>query len=106
MGLEKAETLTGTGSRPDPLPKLLFRPTKFCSLFVSRVATCGALIHMEKSKMIRVRIQPDLHREFVALCEAMNVNGSAIVRQCIQAFVDRHKDSTQADLFRQPESNK
>ena len=46
-----------------------------------------------------IRLEPELHSEFVAVCKKMNVSGSAVIRNCIQAFVDRQRDSTQTDLF-------
>lgn len=49
--------------------------------------------------MLRVRVEPELHDQFVDLCASMNMNGSAVLRQAVQAFVDRYKNDQQADMF-------
>jgi predicted transcriptional regulator len=54
---------------------------------------------MDKSASLRIRLNPELHKEFTTLCQELNVNGSAVIRQCIQAFVERHRNDKQTDLF-------
>lgn len=56
-------------------------------------------LHMDKTANIRVRLEPELHKEFTELCKRLDVNGSAVVRQAIRGFLEKHRGSSQADLF-------
>ena len=53
----------------------------------------------KKTAVLRVRVEPELHKQFVDLCESMGMNSSDVLRKSVQAFVDRYKNDQQADMF-------
>ena len=56
---------------------------------------------MEKSASLRIRLEPELHRSFLSVCNKLDVKASSVVRQCIRTFLEKHHNTTQSDLFRE-----
>ncbi|MFC6923588.1 hypothetical protein ACFQGF_12195 [Microbulbifer taiwanensis] len=78
-------------------------PTRFS---FSSVATCATFsFHGQKMAVLWVRIEPELHDQFVDLYVSMNMSGSAVLRQAVQAFVERYKNDQQADMLQPTEVN-
>lgn len=54
---------------------------------------------MTKSSAIRIRIDPELHREFLDVCKRLDVPAAQVLRQHIRKFVDEHANDDQVEMF-------
>ena len=54
---------------------------------------------MTKSAALRIRIDPDLHREFLAICKVQDIPASHLLRQFMKSYVDNFRHGQQTDLF-------
>ncbi|MHC8944322.1 hypothetical protein ACYX78_06660 [Advenella incenata] len=54
---------------------------------------------MNKSSALRVRIPPDLHKDFLTVCKHQDIPASQVLRQFMRTYVDDHKFDSQRDLF-------
>lgn len=54
---------------------------------------------MPKSSALRIRIEPDLHQEFLAACKRLDVPAAQVLRQYMRRFVDEHQEGQQKGLF-------
>lgn len=54
---------------------------------------------MTKSSALRIRIDPELHREFLDACKRLDVPAAQVLRQYMRKFVDENRGDMQDDLF-------
>lgn len=54
---------------------------------------------MSKSANYRIRVEPDLHQDFLDACDAQNVPAAQVIRKFMREYVKEHKPSMQPDLF-------
>lgn len=53
-----------------------------------------------KSSALRVRVDPDLHDEFLDCCKEQDMSASHVLRQFMRAFVEKHGQRSQKEIFR------
>lgn len=53
---------------------------------------------MTKSSALRIRVDPELHREFLDVCKRLDVPAAQVLRQYMRKFVDENgvEDGQQA----------
>ncbi|TNF86099.1 MAG: hypothetical protein JSU67_06945 [Gammaproteobacteria bacterium] len=56
---------------------------------------------MGKTAALRIRIDPDLHKQFLDACKAQDIPASQILREFMKQFVSNHEKTTQLDFFQQ-----
>mgnify|MGYP000168002282 CR=1 FL=1 len=54
---------------------------------------------MTKSSALRIRVDPELHREFLDVCKRLDVPAAQVLRQHMRKIVDENRDDVQDDLF-------
>ena len=54
---------------------------------------------MAKSSALRIRVDPELHREFLDACRRLDVPAAQVLRQYMRRFVDGSQDSPQVTMF-------
>lgn len=54
---------------------------------------------MTKSSALRIRIDPDLHRDFLDVCKRLDIPAAQVLRQYMRKFVEENGDDKQSDLF-------
>ena len=54
---------------------------------------------MTKSSALRIRVNPDLHREFLDVCKRLDVPAAQVLRQYMRKFVDENDEDVQQVLF-------
>ena len=54
---------------------------------------------MTKTAALRIRIDPELHRDFLEICKQQDTPASHILRQFMRDYVQHHMQSLQADFF-------
>ena len=54
---------------------------------------------MTKSSALRIRVDPELHREFLGVCKRLDVPAAQVLRQHMRKFVEENRDDMQDDLF-------
>ncbi|MCU7850227.1 MAG: hypothetical protein KZQ89_20035 [Candidatus Thiodiazotropha sp. (ex Lucinoma kastoroae)] len=54
---------------------------------------------MTKSSALRIRVDPELHREFLDVCKRLDVPAAQVLRQHMRKIVDENRDDIQDDLF-------
>lgn len=54
---------------------------------------------MTKSSALRIRVDPELHREFLDVCKRLDVPAAQVLRQHMRKFVDENRGDIQDDLF-------
>jgi antitoxin component of RelBE/YafQ-DinJ toxin-antitoxin module len=54
---------------------------------------------MTKSSALRIRVDPELHREFLDVCKRMDVPAAQVLRQYMRKFVDENGEDGQQVLF-------
>ena len=57
---------------------------------------------MAKTAALRIRIEPDLHQEFLATCKAQDVPASQVLREFMKQYVSANKRTPQLDFFQLP----
>ena len=55
---------------------------------------------MIKSAALRIRIDPDLHQRFLAICKENDVPAAQVLRQYMRDYVRMNSPTMQGDLFR------
>ena len=53
-----------------------------------------------KSSALRVRVDPNLHDEFLNCCKEQDMSASHVLRQFMRAFVEKHGRGSQQELFK------
>jgi len=56
---------------------------------------------MGKTAALRIRIEPDLHKEFLDTCKAQDIPASQVLREFMKQYVSAHGQTAQLDFFRQ-----
>ncbi len=56
---------------------------------------------MAKTAALRIRIEPDLHRKFLATCKAQDVPASQVLREFMKQYVTANERTPQLDFFQQ-----
>ena len=54
---------------------------------------------MTKFSAFRVRIDPELHREFLDVCKRLDVPAAQVLQQYMRKFVDENQDGPQVGMF-------
>ena len=54
---------------------------------------------MTKSAALRVRIAPELHREFIEVCKLQDIPASQVLRQFMRLYIDQYRQGLQSELF-------
>ncbi len=54
---------------------------------------------MAKTAALRIRIEPDLHQEFLATCKAQDVPASQVLREFMKQYVAANERTPQLDIF-------
>ena len=54
---------------------------------------------MTKSSALRIRVDPELHREFLDVCKRLDVPAAQVLRQHMRKFVEENRDDMQDHLF-------
>ncbi|MBV2125027.1 MAG: hypothetical protein KUF75_07755 [Candidatus Thiodiazotropha sp. (ex Ctena orbiculata)] len=54
---------------------------------------------MTKSSALRIRVDPELHREFLDVCKRLDVPAAQVLRQYMRKFVDENGEDGQQVLF-------
>lgn len=54
---------------------------------------------MNKSAALRIRIDPDLHQQFLNVCQKQDVPASQVLRQYMRSYVEQFSHGLQSDLF-------
>ncbi len=54
---------------------------------------------MIKSAALRIRIAPELHQEFLEICQLQDLSASHVLRQFMRSYVDRQRKEQQIELF-------
>ena len=58
---------------------------------------------MAKTAALRIRIEPELHKQFLDTCKARDIPASQVLREFMKQYVSAHERDTQLDFFRQSE---
>ena len=54
---------------------------------------------MSKSANYRIRIEPDLHQEFLDVCKAEDKPAAQVIREFMRDYVKQYSSARQMDLF-------
>ena len=54
---------------------------------------------MNKSAALRIRIGPELHKEFLEVCQLQDLSASHVIRQFMRTYVDQQRKEQQPELF-------
>ena len=54
---------------------------------------------MSKSSNYRIRVEPELHQQFLDACRANDRPAAQVIREFMKTYVAKHQNSLQADLF-------
>ena len=60
---------------------------------------------MPKSSALRIRIEPELHREFLDTCKRLDLPAAQVLRQYMRKFVEEHHTGMQSELFTDMKDN-
>lgn len=52
---------------------------------------------MAKTAALRIRIEPNLHKNFLDTCKAHDVTASQVLREYMKQYVSTHEQTTQLD---------
>jgi len=56
---------------------------------------------MVKTAALRIRIEPELHQQFIKTCKAQDIKASEVLRAFMRRYVDQHAVGQQAQLFQE-----
>lgn len=56
---------------------------------------------MNKSAALRIRIEPSLHKQFIATCKAQDLKASQVLRDFMRHFVAQNAEGKQTQLFKE-----
>ena len=56
---------------------------------------------MSKTAALRIRIEPELHKNFLDTCKAQDVSASQVLREFMKQYVATHLRTPQLDFFQQ-----
>ncbi|HEC27838.1 MAG TPA: plasmid-related protein [Gammaproteobacteria bacterium] len=54
---------------------------------------------MSKSSNYRIRVEPELHQEFLDVCKADDRPAAQVIREFMKNYVLNHRQGLQAELF-------
>jgi hypothetical protein len=54
-----------------------------------------------KTSAMRIRIEPELHKNFLTICRAQDLPGARVLRDFIKSYVEEHANDSQLDFFPQ-----
>ena len=54
---------------------------------------------MPKSANYRIRVEPDLHQEFLDACKSEDRPAAQVIREFMRGYVNQRRAALQADLF-------
>lgn len=54
---------------------------------------------MNKSAALRIRLNSDLHQDFLKVCQSQDISASQVLRQYMRVYIDDHISELQPDLF-------
>jgi len=53
----------------------------------------------DKSSNFRVRLDPELHEQFLATCKGLDIPASQVIRQLMRSYIEQNHDKAQSPLF-------
>jgi len=53
----------------------------------------------KKNVAFKIRIEEELRREFVEICQSEDMTAAQVVRRFMRGYIERHKQSIQGSLF-------
>ncbi|MDH3219475.1 MAG: hypothetical protein OEO19_08080 [Gammaproteobacteria bacterium] len=56
---------------------------------------------MVKTAALRIRIEPELHKDFLDACKAQDVPASQVLREFMKQYVSAHQPNPQLELLQQ-----
>ncbi len=56
---------------------------------------------MAKTAALRIRIEPELHQQFLATCKKQDVPASQVLREFMKQYVSVNEQTPQLDIFQQ-----
>lgn len=59
----------------------------------------GPRLNMKKSATLRIRLDPNLHRDFFGACHAEDRPAAQVVRELMRKYIREHPNNVQNDLF-------
>ncbi|WP_205312871.1 hypothetical protein [Rheinheimera maricola] len=54
---------------------------------------------MPKSANYRIRIEPELHQEFLDACKSEDKPAAQVIREFMRGYVNKYRTALQPDLF-------
>jgi hypothetical protein len=54
---------------------------------------------MNKAASMRIRVEPDLHRDFMGACHTQGKPAAQVIRDLMRAFVESYYKQQQGNLF-------
>lgn len=54
---------------------------------------------MSKSSNYRIRVEPELHQEFLDACKSEDRPAAQVIREFMRAYVEKNRSMKQAELF-------
>lgn len=68
-----------------------------CILWIHSCNTIGYT--MTKSAALRIRIAPELHQEFLDVCQLQDLSASHVLRQFMRSYINQKRKEQQSELF-------
>lgn len=66
----------------------------------------GTLLPMAKKDVaFKIRVEEELRREFVEICQAEDMTAAQVVRKFMRRYIESHKKALQGNLFSDEEYN-
>jgi predicted DNA-binding protein len=54
---------------------------------------------MTKSAALRIRIEPELHQQFIEVCRSEDKPAAQVLREFMREYIREHHTAAQTDLF-------
>lgn len=55
---------------------------------------------MQKTSALRIRLEPDMHREFIELCKHMDKPAAQVLREYIRQFISENKGESTPKIIK------
>lgn len=56
---------------------------------------------MNKSSNLRIRVEPELHQQFLDACKQQDIPAAQVLREYMQSYVRQHYSGRQIELFKE-----
>ena len=54
---------------------------------------------MKKSSALRIRVEPELHRQFLEICKLEDAPAAQVIRRFMRTYIEKNQQMSQGDLF-------